>query len=147
MNGKVLGSRYVFWAVMVASLWFCAGSTRAEVGVANNGPVEHMYESRIIEDSDPVGASWRPSPVTHPRRHVLNPDGETNNDGRPSLLVGPQSGVHRDVPEGQRVVGTPQRVDRAFHRESAALTHLPALLRRVRAIERRLRSDDGDDAE
>jgi UDP-3-O-[3-hydroxymyristoyl] glucosamine N-acyltransferase len=53
-------------------------------------------------------------------------------------FVGPQSGIHKDVPAGGRVVGTPQRSERGWHRESAALTRLPELLRRVRALERRL---------
>ncbi len=53
-------------------------------------------------------------------------------------FVGPQSGVRKDVPAGGRVMGTPERSERSWHRVSAALTRLPALLRRVRAIERRL---------
>jgi UDP-3-O-[3-hydroxymyristoyl] glucosamine N-acyltransferase len=53
-------------------------------------------------------------------------------------FIGPQSGVHRDVPAGGRVLGSPQRQDLVFHREVAALGHLPRLLRRVRAIERAL---------
>jgi UDP-3-O-[3-hydroxymyristoyl] glucosamine N-acyltransferase len=65
----------------------------------------------------------------------------------PNAFVGPQSGIHKDVPEGQRVLGTPQRVDRDFHREAAALSHLPALLRRVRALERAQRDDDGGESE
>jgi UDP-3-O-[3-hydroxymyristoyl] glucosamine N-acyltransferase len=53
-------------------------------------------------------------------------------------VVGPQSGLHKDVPPGVRVLGSPQREERGFHRAMAALTRLPGLLRRVRAIERRL---------
>jgi UDP-3-O-[3-hydroxymyristoyl] glucosamine N-acyltransferase len=53
-------------------------------------------------------------------------------------FIGPQSGVHKDVPAGGRVLGSPQRRDLVFHREMAALGHLPKLLRRVRAIERAL---------
>jgi UDP-3-O-[3-hydroxymyristoyl] glucosamine N-acyltransferase len=53
-------------------------------------------------------------------------------------FIGPQSGVHKDVPDGARILGSPQRLERAFHHEVAALTHLPKLLRRVRALERRL---------
>ena len=56
-------------------------------------------------------------------------------------FIGPQSGVHKDLPAGTRVLGTPQRLERAFHREMAALSRLPDLLRRVRALERA----DGDD--
>jgi hypothetical protein len=37
-----------------------------------------------------------------------------------------------------RVLGSPQREERGFHRAMAALARLPGLLRRVRAIERRL---------
>jgi UDP-3-O-[3-hydroxymyristoyl] glucosamine N-acyltransferase len=53
-----------------------------------------------------------------------------------SSFIGPQSGVHKDLPPGTRVLGTPQRTDRIFHREMAALGRLPDLLRRVRALER-----------
>jgi UDP-3-O-[3-hydroxymyristoyl] glucosamine N-acyltransferase len=53
-------------------------------------------------------------------------------------FIGPQSGVHKDVPAGARVLGSPQRQDLTFHREMAAVGHLPKLLRRVRAIERAL---------
>jgi UDP-3-O-[3-hydroxymyristoyl] glucosamine N-acyltransferase len=59
-------------------------------------------------------------------------------------FIGPQSGVHKDVPAGARVLGTPQRLERAFHREMAALTRLPELVRRVRALERG-RGDDPDE--
>jgi UDP-3-O-[3-hydroxymyristoyl] glucosamine N-acyltransferase len=51
-------------------------------------------------------------------------------------FIGPQSGVHKDVPAGTRILGSPQRAERAFHREMAALSRLPELLRRVRALER-----------
>lgn len=93
MIGKVPESRCVVWAIVVASLWIGTGSARAEVGVAKDGPVEHLFEARIIEDSDPVGASWRPAPVPRPHRHLLNPDGEANDDGRPSLLYNSISGL------------------------------------------------------
>jgi UDP-3-O-[3-hydroxymyristoyl] glucosamine N-acyltransferase len=53
-------------------------------------------------------------------------------------VVGPQSGLHKDVPAGARVLGSPQREERGFHRAMAALARLPGLLQRVRAIERRL---------
>jgi hypothetical protein len=36
------------------------------------------------------------------------------------------------------VLGSPQREERGFHKAMAALGRLPGLLRRVRAIERRL---------
>lgn len=62
-------------------------------------------------------------------------------------FVGPQSGVHKDVPAGVKVLGSPQREERLFHRLMAALVRLPDLLRRVRAIEKHLglRDRDGHD--
>ncbi len=57
-------------------------------------------------------------------------------------LVGPQAGVHKDVPPGTRILGSPQRAERVFHREMAALSRLPELLRRVRGLERA--RGDGD---
>ena len=50
-------------------------------------------------------------------------------------FIGPLCGVHKDVPPGERVLGQPQRRERDFHRESAALKRLPELLRRVRRLE------------
>ena len=43
-------------------------------------------------------------------------------------VVGAQAGVHRDVPSGTSVLGTPERPGRRFHKEMAALGHLPDLL-------------------
>lgn len=57
-------------------------------------------------------------------------------------LVGPLCGVHKDVAPGERVHGMPQRSERAFHKESAALKRLPELLRRVRRLEAADASDD-----
>jgi UDP-3-O-[3-hydroxymyristoyl] glucosamine N-acyltransferase len=53
-------------------------------------------------------------------------------------FVGPQSGVHKDVAAGVRVLGSPQREERLFHRLMASLSRLPDLIQRVRAIEHRL---------
>ena len=50
--------------------------------------------------------------------------------------VGPKSGVHGDVADGARVMGYPHRDMRAFQRIFAALGLLPALVARVRALER-----------
>jgi UDP-3-O-[3-hydroxymyristoyl] glucosamine N-acyltransferase len=59
-------------------------------------------------------------------------------------LVGPQCGVHKDVPPRTRVLGSPQREHLRFHREMAALKHLPELLRRMRAVERGVPPRDED---
>jgi UDP-3-O-[3-hydroxymyristoyl] glucosamine N-acyltransferase len=53
-------------------------------------------------------------------------------------FVGPQSGVHGDVEDGGRVMGTPQRDLAETRRIYAAMRLLPALVARVRALERAL---------
>jgi UDP-3-O-[3-hydroxymyristoyl] glucosamine N-acyltransferase len=64
-----------------------------------------------------------------------------------NAFIGPQSGVHKDVPAGARVLGSPQRLELRFHREMAALGRLPGLVRRVRALERRLGAAGGPEEE
>jgi hypothetical protein len=63
----------------------------AEVGVVfdpgQGSSAESLYELvSIIEDADPVGIHWRPYATSAPNRVLLNIDGETNGDGRPSSL-------------------------------------------------------------
>lgn len=53
-------------------------------------------------------------------------------------FVGPKSGVRGDLGEGERAMGYPHRELGAFRRIWAAQARLPSLLRRVRALERRL---------
>jgi UDP-3-O-[3-hydroxymyristoyl] glucosamine N-acyltransferase len=50
-------------------------------------------------------------------------------------FIGPMTGVHKNLSPGERVLGAPQRSERAFHKEMAALKRLPELLRRVRRLE------------
>jgi len=51
-------------------------------------------------------------------------------------FVGARAGLHKDVPDGARVFGSPQLEERQWHRAMAALTRLPAALKRLRALER-----------
>jgi len=53
-------------------------------------------------------------------------------------FVGPKSGVRGNLGEGERAMGSPHRELGAFRRIWAAQARLPSLLRRVRALERRL---------
>lgn len=59
-------------------------------------------------------------------------------------FVGPQSGVHKDVGAGVKVLGSPQREERLFHRLMAAMVRLPDLLQRVRRIEKQIGLRGGD---
>jgi len=87
---------------------------RAEVGVIYDPDLlprpRGPYELRsIIEDGDPVGIVWRVHTVDFDTKIVLNPDGETNGDGDPSLafnLMGdvPMVAWARNSPGGYDVV-------------------------------------------
>jgi len=61
-------------------------------------------------------------------------------------FVGPRSGVHGDLREGERVMGSPHRELGAFRRIWASLALLPGMVRRLRAVERRLGISPRDDA-
>ncbi len=52
--------------------------------------------------------------------------------------LGGQAGVNRDIPAGERVMGTPAVPLRLFARVAAASKQLPELIRRVRALEKKL---------
>jgi UDP-3-O-[3-hydroxymyristoyl] glucosamine N-acyltransferase len=58
--------------------------------------------------------------------------------------VGAQAGVPNDVPAGATVLGTPAVDIRTFRRIAAAWLRLPALLRRLREVERKLGLDGGE---
>ena len=82
-------------AVVLAAVVFLAASwvSRAEVGVYEMALGSGPYELKIIEDPDPVGLSWR---AIHPPNSgyvVLNPQGEVNGDGPPSMLLHPTTSI------------------------------------------------------
>jgi UDP-3-O-[3-hydroxymyristoyl] glucosamine N-acyltransferase len=54
------------------------------------------------------------------------------------VTVSAQSGVMHDIPDGQRVLGTPAVPDRQAKRQMIAVQQLPDLIRRVRALEKSL---------
>jgi UDP-3-O-[3-hydroxymyristoyl] glucosamine N-acyltransferase len=54
------------------------------------------------------------------------------------VRVGAQSGVHKSIPAGKTVFGSPARDNMITKRIEAALTRLPELLKRVRKIEQKL---------
>ncbi len=58
-------------------------------------------------------------------------------------FVGVRAGLHRDVPDGARVHGSPQMEERGWHRVSAALKRLPELIKRVRRLEKALEDRAG----
>ncbi|MCS7337724.1 MAG: UDP-3-O-(3-hydroxymyristoyl)glucosamine N-acyltransferase [Verrucomicrobiae bacterium] len=62
-----------------------------------------------------------------------------------NVVVEARSGVMRDIPDGQRVLGAPAVRDTDAKRQLVALQHLPELLKRVSAIEKKLGLRPGAD--
>lgn len=54
------------------------------------------------------------------------------------VVVSAQAGVMRDIPDGQKVLGAPALPDKEAKRQMIALQQLPALLHRVKELEKRL---------
>lgn len=54
------------------------------------------------------------------------------------VTVGAQSGVMHDIYDGEKYLGTPALPDRQFKRQILASQELPELLRRVRALEKKM---------
>jgi UDP-3-O-[3-hydroxymyristoyl] glucosamine N-acyltransferase len=53
-------------------------------------------------------------------------------------MVGAKSGVMRDVPDGAKVLGLPAGPEKEIKRQIIAVTQLPELIRRVRALEKQV---------
>jgi len=60
------------------------------------------------------------------------------------VRVGAQSGVHKSIPAGEAWFGSPAREIGTSARIEAAIPRLPDLLKRVRAIEKKLSEDSRD---
>jgi UDP-3-O-[3-hydroxymyristoyl] glucosamine N-acyltransferase len=54
------------------------------------------------------------------------------------VTVAAQAGVMNDIPDGQKWLGTPAQPDKQAKRQMIAVQHLPDLLRRVSALEKKL---------
>jgi len=68
----------------------------AEVGVATQpGPSAYrvVYLLDITEDPSPIGTVWRKLTAPDPYRLDLNPQGETNGDGMPSIVTDANTGL------------------------------------------------------
>jgi len=54
------------------------------------------------------------------------------------VTVAAQSGVMHDIPDGEKWLGSPAQPDKQTKRQMIAIQHLPELLRRVAALEKKL---------
>ncbi len=58
------------------------------------------------------------------------------------VSAGAFTGIHSDIAEGQTVLGIPASDIKQKRREFIAITKLPELLKRVKALEKRLKEID-----
>jgi hypothetical protein len=91
-------SRIPAWALgfTLATALLAPGAAHAEVGVANQtGPSARLvvYVLEITEDPSPIGTVWRKLSAPNQLRIDLNPQGEANGDGRPSIVTDANSGL------------------------------------------------------
>ncbi len=59
------------------------------------------------------------------------------------VTIGAKSGVMRDIPAGQTVLGYPAAPDKEAKRQWIAATQMPAALKRLRALEKRMGESSG----
>jgi hypothetical protein len=83
-------------AVCLATGLAASGTARAEVGVAirpgEADPTIYILDGST-EDPSPINPVWRKFDIVGGLRVALNPLGETNGDGTPSLLRNPSNGL------------------------------------------------------
>ena len=100
MNAK-LNPRFRAWtsAVCLATGVIASGAVRAEVGVAIGPGVGDPNVVYILdgstEDPSPINPVWKKFSLAGGLHVTLNPQGEANGDGTPSLLTDRSTGPHR----------------------------------------------------
>jgi UDP-3-O-[3-hydroxymyristoyl] glucosamine N-acyltransferase len=121
------------------------GDTRIGRGTKIDNLVQVGHNCDIGEDCVLVGQAGVAGSTVFESKVVLLAQGGVAGHLRigANSLIGPQTGIHKDVPPGSRMFGLPARPDRRFHREAAAIGRLPELFRRVRALERERKPGDG----
>jgi len=54
------------------------------------------------------------------------------------VMIGAKSGVMRDIPDGEKVLGYPAAPDKQAKRQMIAVQQLPEVIRRVRELEKQV---------
>jgi hypothetical protein len=85
-------------AQAILGIVIASGVCRAEVGTfwTPAQPTAHLVGYKwlaIGDDPDPINQIWRQYSVPGTGRAVLNPEGDANGDGMPSMLIDPGSGL------------------------------------------------------
>lgn len=130
-----------------AEIGALAAIDRATLGVTRigrNAKIDDLcvvaHNCDVGEDVLMVGQSGLAGSTVVERGAILM--GQTGTTGHLRIgaraFLGGRTAVHKDVAPGARLFGAPAMPERAWHRTMAALARLPDVLRRVRAIERRI---------
>lgn len=114
--------------------------TRVRRGAKIDNLVHIGHNCEIGEDVVIAGQTGLSGSTTVGREAILM--GQVGSAGHLQIgdraFVGTRTGLHRDVPADSRVFGSPQMEERRWHRTVAAVSRLPGLITRVRALERKL---------
>lgn len=119
-------------------------ATLGETRVRRNAKIDNLvvvaHNCDIGEDVLIAAQSGLAGSTTVGRGSILM--GQTASAGHlaigPASFLGARAAVHRNLPAGSRVWGTPALEERRWHKSVAAFARLPEVMRRLRAIERRL---------
>jgi UDP-3-O-[3-hydroxymyristoyl] glucosamine N-acyltransferase len=129
-------------------------ATLGETRVRRNAKIDNLvvvsHNCDVGEDVLVAAQSGLAGSTTVGRGAILM--GQTASAGHlaigPAAFLGARAAVHKDLPAGARVWGAPALEERRWHKSVAAFARLPELMRRLRAVERRLglRGADEDGA-
>jgi len=86
----------VFLSLVLAGALTTGSAVRAEVAThgdddTSDRPIVVLEVNRITDGDTPWGGFWEPLSDPSERIHVLNHDGMSNEDGRPSIVLHPQT--------------------------------------------------------
>jgi UDP-3-O-[3-hydroxymyristoyl] glucosamine N-acyltransferase len=119
-------------------------ATLGETRVRRNAKIDNLvvvsHNCDVGEDVLVAAQSGLAGSTTVGRGAILM--GQTASAGHLSIgaasFLGARAALHKDLPPGSRVWGAPALEERRWHRSMAAFARLPEMLRRLRAVERRL---------
>lgn len=116
------------------------GSTRIARGAKLDNLVQVAHNCVIGEDTVVAALTGFSGGTMVGRRAVIAGSVGTNPHvriGDGALVMG-QAGVTKDIPDGQRVAGTPAREEKLWKRAIALFYRLPEILERVQRLEHRV---------